>query len=124
MGVRGDKCSGFAAIDALVALTVLSLILSLALGALGAARRVGGAALEAQQARALLRSLLANAPSAPGSRAGRTAGFRWSLVSTLQNGAAQQARLCQRVASAEGLVSRRRYLGSSVAFCVEPRRTP
>jgi len=71
--------AGFAAVDALVALTVLASTLILALGAASSAQRAVAAALETRRAEQLLGFLMSLPKVSPGIWTGADHGIAWTL---------------------------------------------
>lgn len=71
--------AGFAAVDALVALVILSSALGLSLVATQSARKVAAQAARTRQAEALCRYLLAANAGVIGVTAGRSSGLDWRL---------------------------------------------
>jgi hypothetical protein len=112
-----DACAGFAAIDALVALTILAATLSLSLEAGLTARRAAARAAEIQSADTLLRSLIDR--GTVGDEAGRTAQFAWRVefgpVGASQGTAHLQ--LCRRAADAKSLRGGRHYKLATLVAC-------
>ena len=123
---RSERTGGFAAVDALVGLTILATVISLAVAALASARRVAMSALETAQASAELRLLLSLRNPAPGVQHGRDGTFDWLVEQTASAdaGPSQLALLCGRRAIATSIRTGRRYQMTTAAFCVrpEPRR--
>jgi hypothetical protein len=115
-----EQQDGFAAVDALVALTLLAITLSLAMEAAGSARRLGAAALQTRRATALLQYLQANAPAGPGKWSGQAAGMNWRLEAKLLDAdpQANALRLCRRAAEVRD--GPRRFALASTAFCKAP----
>ena len=117
---RGEE--GFAAVDALVGLTILALTLSLALQALGSSRNLAATALETQQATRLLQYLVDSSPNRIGALTGVTGGFGWRLQVAMEPADLQAAnlRLCRWSAEAVNAKSRRRYDLDTLEFCRAP----
>jgi hypothetical protein len=101
--------AGFAAVDALVALVVLSTCLSLALAAAHAARRAGDVAAEYGQAQALLRYLVQTAPAMSNRAEGRSGALAWTREVSPTGGQSMRPRICRVQVELRGDKSRRRY---------------
>ena len=114
--------AGFAAIDALVALTIMAMTLALALEATATSRRLAAAALQSERAGALLQYLIEAGSSAPGAWSGRSSGLNWRLNVVLQGADphAPAVRTCRRAAAASDPQSGRRFSLSALAFCKPP----
>jgi hypothetical protein len=119
---RGDGAihddEGFAAVDALVALTIFATTIALVLQGAHTARRLAEAAAETRQATALGQYLLGTAPKAPGVSSGRSDGFVWkvNVAASPAPGLAQVA-LCHRSIELTGAASGRRYAFSTADIC-------
>jgi Tfp pilus assembly protein PilV len=70
---------GFAAVDAMVALVILSMTIVLALTAVQTARRAAVAAEETRRATSLLRHLVDSSPPSISQTSGHTDGFAWHV---------------------------------------------
>ena len=113
-----DDADGFAAVDALVALTILSTTLILSLGAAETARRASVSAAETRQASELLHYLIDATPGRIGAASGRASGFDWRVdvrVSAAAHGPVLQ--LCDRSARLTSRQSGRRYALASARIC-------
>jgi hypothetical protein len=122
-GVSGQAAeAGFAAIDALTALAILSVTLGLAVQAVDTARRTALAALEARRAEAALDGLLGPQARALGVTTGAWPGFDWSLqVEPLDPATdASPSRLCRRALALTARPSGRVYRASTVGPCPRP----
>jgi hypothetical protein len=110
---------GFAAVDALVALTVLALTISLSLQSLETARRLAARTVEIRQASALLQYLVDAGAREPGDRTGVQDRLRWRLVVAVEpdNSQAPALKLCRRTATVTDAGSRRTYRLESLEFC-------
>jgi hypothetical protein len=107
---------GFAAVDALVALTILAATIALSLQAAAAAQRVAASAQEIRKANTLLRYLI---QSVPAGGQGRSETFLWDVelapLGTERDGSAVQ--LCRHSATARDQRSGRRYTLATLAIC-------
>ena len=114
--------AGFAAIDALVALTIMAMTLALTLEATATSRRLAGAALLSERASALLQYLIEAGSAAPGEWSGRSGGLNWRLDVVLQSADphAPAVRTCRRLATASDPQSRRKFSLSALAYCKPP----
>lgn len=97
-----DGRAGFAAVDALVALVILSSALGLSLAATQSARKVAAQAARIRQAEALCRYLLAADRGVVGVTTGRSSGLNWRLEikPTPADQQANASRLCDASALA------------------------
>ncbi len=111
--------AGFAAVDALVALVVLSTCLGLTLAAAHASRRAGDTAAEFSQAQALLRYLAQTAPAAPDRAEGRSGAMAWTRVVAPLGGPSMRPRICRVTVELRGDRSRRRYQVATDRACPE-----
>ena len=110
--------SGFASVDALVALTILTATLALVLQNAHTAKKLAAAADEMRAAQSMGQYLLETGELTPGLRTGRSGGFKWSLqvdASTVANNT--QTRICGRKAAITAEASGRHYDFSSAAPC-------
>jgi hypothetical protein len=116
---RSDDESGFAAVDALVALTTLATAITFCLRAVETAQQAALAADETVQATQMLRGLVDARPSPPGVVSGRSPQFLWRIetkpVAPATNPNGMQ--LCERSASLVSVRSQRRYALSSAYIC-------
>lgn len=110
--------AGYAAVDALVALTILSTTLILAIDAGAAARKAALTANETRRAEALLRYLVDSAPSAVGAQQGHAGSFAWSLKVQRTGGAAVgNVGLCSRDAAVRSDISGRAFNLATSDLC-------
>lgn len=118
-----DGSAGFALIDALVALMILSITMGLTLTAVQTARQAAVAAAEAHRAEDLLRYLLDTTPAIVGTLQGRTPTFQWRLDTSVANGpqGTAEIEICGRSAQVRGLGTGRHYRFDTAAIC---RRAP
>lgn len=113
--------NGFAATDALVALTILSSTVILALGAAHVAARAGGSATEVRQADVLLRRFMDGPPRAPSTQQGADAAFEWRVATTpLAPGPAPSVLLCYRAVEICSRASGKLYRLSTDEMCPAP----
>ncbi len=117
-----EQLHGFAAVDALVALTVLATTLALALQAEAVARRLAGSALRSEQAGVLLQYLIETGARTPGKWTGRSGGLDWRFDVALQpaDPRAGALRTCRRTATASEAGGRRTVSLTVLAFCRPP----
>ena len=110
---------GFAAIDALVALTLLALTISLALQGMTSARRLASRAVELRQASALLQYLVDAGARDPGEQSGVLQPFQWRLVVEARPADSQTPalHLCTRTAIVTQIQSHRQYRLQGLDFC-------
>jgi hypothetical protein len=123
-GVRraDDARGGYVAIDALVALSILSTAVMLTLGLVANTRRVASAAWEHRRAEVILRGLLDTSPRELGTWSGQVEAFDWSLTSSAVDGYAVQPFVlpCRRAIALRARESRRRYALEIVEICQRP----
>jgi hypothetical protein len=124
--VARSQDEGFVAVDALVALAILSATVALTLQTADVARRTATTAAQMRRAQALLEQVL-DAESAPGSTSGQSEAFAWRVevaALPLNPGQSQAMRLCRRAAQVtlEGGVSASAhvYRASTVRLCPRP----
>jgi len=112
--------AGYAAVDALVAATILTSTMIFAIEAGYAARHAGQAAFEVRRASSLLRYLM-QTDGPPTS--GQTGGFKWD-VSTSQAPEMTSASLptCDREVNATSITTGRRYHLQTDIFCPPDNR--
>lgn len=115
-GGKGD--AGYAAVDALVALTILATTISFSLVALHVAARSAAAAVEVQQARAELAGLLERAATKSGLNRDASAHFTWTLDVRGPAAPAGGVALCEQEARVRANASGRLYRMSSAALCI------
>jgi Tfp pilus assembly protein PilV len=113
--------AGYALIDALVALLILSLALVFALRATGQARRTIDQANEIRRARVLIQQLLETGPRSFQDAAGETDAFAWT-VETRTTGADQPVAVCHRIVRLTSVATRRVFSASTLETC--PTGTP
>lgn len=81
--VRSDDeqadSAGFAAIDALMALTILATTIAFAINAVSVGQRAARAASETRQAQALMEALLDAPIRQPGTYHGKSSGLAWTV---------------------------------------------
>jgi len=114
-----SSSAGFAAVDALVALTILASTLILALGAAGSAQRAAAAGLEARRVQLLLGFLMILPKDRLGIWSGADRGLDWTLeLSRAADGSIQGVwPLCRRVAKASNPRTGRHYDLSTIETC-------
>jgi len=114
---------GFAAVDALVALMILSATIILSLGAAQVARRATGEAVQMRRADQALQGLLQTTPHGIGVVQGRAAGFLWWVTTTPSAGEARTGavQVCARAAEVQALGDHRRYRMSTIELCPVPK---
>ena len=112
---------GYAAVDAMVALVILAMTITLALGAAQTARRASVAAEEARRATLMLRYLVDSAPPTIGVQSGTTNGFTWRVqVRPTSATSVPGILLCDRLAELVSQSSRRRFQLQTAAICPPP----
>ena len=113
---------GFAAVDALVALTILGVTLAIALGAASTARHIADVAAETRRADQVLQAALQASPVQVGESTGRVDGFLWRMTTRGAGGdrGAGAVQICQRSATARAAVGGRQYALSTAAICASP----
>ena len=123
MSSVGEGTRGFAAVDALVGLTILASTVALALQAMQSSRQVALAAAESEQAQVLLKYLVAREARSGTGAAGRQAGFNWrtQTIYLPADPGAPGLTLCRRWAGATSARSGRRYALATAGFCRRPK---
>ncbi len=110
---------GFAAIDALVAVTILSLSLALSLTAAQAGVRASRAAGETRDAELILRDRLEQTAGRAGVWMGQDQGLTWRVEALAADTApASRAGPCVRVASAKARLTGRVYRIATADVCL------
>lgn len=116
LAASGDD--GYAVIDALVALMILSVTVVLGLVALQQTVGVSEAAWEARQAHTLIRHVMNTGPRDLGGAAGEAQGFSWRLETQL-TGADRPIPICRRAVSLVAADSGRGYKAATLTPCPE-----
>jgi hypothetical protein len=116
----GDRQGGFAAIDALVGLTILASALTLAMGAGLTALKLDTRAQRLQSARSQLVFLMENTKALPGERSGETAGLHWR-TRVIVEPQAKAFGLCRVTSEVFPALGARTYALSTLRPCAEPR---
>ena len=114
---------GYAAVDALVALTILTLTLVMALAAGAHAREAAILADETHKARDLMQFLLASTPSSSGGESSGLSGdFAWATTEGRISNAAASAtiQVCQRAVELKSRATGRRYGLMAASLCAAP----
>ena len=109
--------------DALVALTILSLTIVLSLAAVQQANRTARAASEIQDARLLMAQLDDTQPKTFDGTAGSSAAFHWT-VQTQPTGADALVNVCRRAVDLVSRDARRRYSLATLTTCPPTPATP
>jgi len=108
--------NGYASIDALVALMILSLAVILSMTALQQARQAANAALEVREAGILLSRLLESGPRSMEPASGQAQGFAWAL-NTTPTGSERPIEVCRRQALVTSAASGRSYAAATQETC-------
>lgn len=116
-GPRRPAEAGYAAVDALVALTILSLGLILGLSGLSQARNAGELASETRRAELLITHLMQSGPRRFEAAEGESGGFAWSLETT-PIGAERPIALCRRAVALKS-ASERSFQAVTLESCPE-----
>lgn len=124
-GAEDGPSDGFAAVDALVALTVLSSTIILTLAATQVARRAATDALETRRASELLQFVVLSEPHKIGDRTGQAAGFIWRLETAQSTIAVNAATppICTRKAEVTSLRTGHHYRLATSEICLESLST-
>jgi hypothetical protein len=122
MQPAGDRSSdGYAAVDAMVALAILAMTVTFAVGAAQTARRVAVAAEETRRATQLLRYLVDETPLTLAVQSGAASGFSWRVQTRLgADTGVPGLRLCGRLAELVSSTSHRRFHLEGAAICPPP----
>jgi hypothetical protein len=117
--VGGHGEAGFAAVDALVALTILTMTLVLAIASAEGARRAALAADEIHRARDLMRYLAETSAGEPGARQGRSGPFNWAVRVAPTDTAAAFGKLhaCARHVDVTSRFTGRHFTLTTAALC-------
>ena len=113
---RLEGREGFAAVDALVALLILSATLVLSLNGLQSAARLGRIAEETGQATALARQIMVRRGDGVSDYAGRSGQLAWSLEAGQLSGQGGDD-VCTRTLLIRGLASGRSYRFATATPC-------
>ena len=108
---------GFAAVDALMALLILSITLTLALSGLQQAARIAQRSEETVEATALARQLLAQSGDGVSSLVGRSGSLLWSLSTERLGGS--RAYLCAQGLLIRSVHDHRSYRFETAIACSE-----
>ena len=121
----GEGQGGFAAVDALVAVTILSSSLALSLTAAQIGVRASRAAAETHDAELILRDRMELTAGRVGVWSGRDQGLAWRVEARLANsGRADQAGPCVRTALAKAVRTGRVYRLATVDTCPAAEDAP
>jgi hypothetical protein len=115
---RGGRESGYAAIDALVALTLLASTLVFGIAGADQGLRAARAGLEVRQANDLIQHLLEASRAGQQSSSGMTALFAWELVVDGPVKSASAASLCTRTVTVRHLRTHRAYSARTDEICL------
>lgn len=115
---------GFAAVDALTALVILSTTIVLSIGALSSARKIQRAAAEASAARTVLQLVVTEVPRPPGGYSGVSGGFDWTLQVSEETAPSAPVRLCVQKVTVQSRHGRRSYDLESRRPCPSDLRQP
>jgi hypothetical protein len=107
---------GYAAVDALVALLILSTTLIMSFQALQQAGRTAQAAGEARRAQSLITFLLETSPRVLETRQGQQDGFSWRFE-TDATGAERPIEVCRRSVTLQSQASGRTYAAATLETC-------
>jgi hypothetical protein len=111
-----DLSAGYVMVDALVALVIVGLTLSLSLLVADRAIRVARQAQDIRQADALLRDLMVSGPRSFQAAAGVSGPFAWT-VETQLTGGDRPIEVCRRLVQLTSSASSRRYWASTLETC-------
>jgi hypothetical protein len=116
--------AGFALADSLTALAILSVTITLAIGAVNTARKLALDVVETRQAATSLSYLMDLPLPFIGSKAGMDNGKSWalSLQPTSQTRLGGGVTLCHRVAQIQSLKTRRSYAADRLEVCPPQRQ--
>jgi hypothetical protein len=111
-----DMRDGYAAVDAMVALLMLSLAVIFSLRAMQQGEKAADLAHELQAANVLTEALMQDGPRRFGAATGWSRGFAWTLE-TQATGAERPIELCRRFLVLRSEASSRRYWAASTETC-------
>jgi Tfp pilus assembly protein PilV len=119
MQPAGERATdGFAAVDAMVALLILSVTIVFSLEAVQTAKRAATAAEETRRATALLRYLVDSAPDAVSQQSGRANGFGWRVdVRAGAPSGVPMAVVCEQTADLVSEKTGRRFRLATAVIC-------
>jgi len=117
---NGSGEGGFAAVDALVAVTILASSLSLSLVAAQIAARASKIAAETKAAEILLRERLVLYSGRPGIETGEAGGLSWRLEATRSRATTARIIPCSVSASARSKRTGRVYQINALELCSAP----
>lgn len=112
---RGGE-RGYAVVDAMVALMILSVAAILSFRAVETARQAAASAWEVRRAQALLSHLMDTGPRTYTPSAGERDGFRWRLETSI-TAADRPVEICRRTVSLSHLRTRRTYDAATLETC-------
>lgn len=117
------QTDGFAAVDALLALMILSITLIFSLAAAHTARRAADSAARTREADQILQGLLQTAPHAIGETQGRAGRFEWRVTTQPSQSDVRwpNAQICLRSAQVRAIGTGRLYGLSTAEICPVPR---
>lgn len=107
---------GHAVVDAMVALLIIAMTVTLSLRALMQAQLTADRAEEVRAARTLIDDLMLSGPRSLTPMGGATAGFDWTL-STQPTGDVEPVALCRRAVALVGQTSARKYGAATISVC-------
>lgn len=113
-----DSDEGHAVVDAMVALLILALTVTLSLQALLQAQRTSDRAAEIGAARALIDNLMAAGPRSLVPAEGVAGAFAWR-VKTEATGAERPVEVCRRAVEVVEAESGRTYAAATLSVCPE-----
>lgn len=113
----GASEDGYAAVDALVALTILASTLLLAIGASSVAEHASATAAEEQRAGDLMQFLVETPGASAEVHTGRTNDFEWVVEVTRETAPVAGLAICAHRVALTNRASGRRYSLHSAAFC-------
>lgn len=111
--------AGFAAVDALMALTILAITIAFAINAVSVGQRAARAASETRKAEVLMVALLDAPTRQPGVYRGTGSDMAWTVTVTPRLGQ-MSPMLCDTKVEVAGRTSRRTYQLATAETCPKP----
>lgn len=112
----GGESTGYAMVDSLISLLIISTSIVFSLQALGASSRSADALTEARRARALLDRLVTETGQVSPLQEGRSGGFAWQAAQNSAGGE-RPIEICARIVELVNEASQRRYRASTLVTC-------
>lgn len=112
-----NGAEGFAVVDALVAMGILSVAVGLSITSLAVASRIETAASSSAEARMILVRLMTEPSRPPGLYSGMSGLYSWSLSVTEDSSTPREIHICMQRATVRSSQTGKRYELQSRRFC-------